>query len=129
MQERLRGILNNLLERWNGLDKTQKTRLLLTIGVVTVVLAAMVYFITRPNMVELARDVSFSDASAITTALNENGIRNDIGRGGSTVFVRERDYNSARMLLADRNLPNDAAFTWADALDASGMTATETIKR
>ncbi|MCL2874009.1 MAG: hypothetical protein FWE29_03660 [Defluviitaleaceae bacterium] len=129
MQERLRGVWSNLLERWNGLDKTQKTRLMMTVFVVALVLVAMVYFITRPNMVELARDISFSDASAITNALNENGIRNNVGRGGGTVFVRERDYNQARMLLADRNLPNDAGFTWADALDASGMTATETIKR
>ena len=129
MQERLLGVWSNLTERWNGLDRTQKIRLMLTVVVIILVLIATIYFITRPNMVELARDISWSDATAITTALTESGVRNNVGRGGGTVLVRERDYNTARMLLADRNLPRDPGFSWPDALNASGMTATETVTR
>ncbi len=129
MQEKLRGFLDGILVRWNELENGQRIRLIATIIVIIGVLGAVAYFATKPNMVTLATTANYSEAQQIQAALDEAGIKNSMAKGGTAILVRDADVDKAQVALVDKNIPKTNGFTWADALDASGMGATETIKK
>ncbi len=129
MQEKLVSFYNSTLEKWNGLEKNQKIRLVLTVFIVLGVLIATIYITTRPKMILLKSDLDYKVAGQIKTALDEEKILNKYANNGTAIMVEEKDVDRAQVALSVKNIPNDNSFTYADAMKNSGMGATETIKR
>lgn len=77
-----------------------------------VILGLLLFFvfvsmrISTPDLELLYSDLSSTDSSAMTSVLAENGIRYDVGQDGSRIMVPGDQVGEARMLLAQRGLPN-----------------------
>lgn len=129
MQDRLLGYMNKVSEKWNGLEKGQKIRLGVTVLLILAILGTTIYFLTRPNMKVLVNKLTYSQASEIQKTLDEAGIKYKLAKGGEAILVREADNDKAQIVLSDNEITKQPGFTWPDALKASGMGTTETIKK
>jgi flagellar M-ring protein FliF len=79
-------------------------------GAILVGLLAFFVFISvrvsTPDMKMLYRDLSTTDASAISAKLEENAIPYQVSPDGGRIVVAEDQVGRARMLLAEAGLPN-----------------------
>ncbi len=129
MQQKFLDIWQSTLQRWHNLEKRQKISLVITTVVLLLSLIIAVYLITRPNMVPLAVNQSASDIGQIQTGLKDMGINSQLTDNGRSIMVAEKDLAQAQVDLAAKNIPATSGFTWANALEASGMGTTDMIKK
>ncbi len=83
------------------------------------------YFLSRPTLEPLYSGLDRQDVSRIGTALKEAGISFDVSASGDIVLVRVGDTARARMLLAEKGLPNspNAGNELFDKLGSLGLTS------
>ncbi len=83
------------------------------------------YFLSRPEMDVLYAGLERDDVGRIGSALTEAGVRFDVNTAGDTVFVGYGDTARARMLLAEKGLPNSASagYELFDDLGSLGLTS------
>ena len=132
MQDRIRGLWDKVLAKWNELNRTQKFQLISTVVAVLITLGITVFLVTRPRMVVIMPNLDYQQASQVKTALDDAGIYNTFERNGTSVAVRERDAVQAEIILATANVPSAgrgvSSFTYETAMANSGMGTTESIK-
>ncbi|MDR1531057.1 MAG: hypothetical protein LBS62_02525 [Clostridiales bacterium] len=129
MQERLRGYLNTLLNKWKALERTQRIRLICAAAAVLVTLVITVFIATRP---ELTSVLSGQDPVVIAEAeevLSNAGIKSYITNNNRDLAVDAKSQPSALRALSAVDLGDSSGFTYADALSSSGMGTTEYVKR
>ena len=105
------GILGNLERVWSNLLRLGPRQLAaLGLAGITVFAATGLsgYYLSRPAQEVLYAGLDRQDVSRIGAALNEAGIGFDVSADGATVFVRYGQSGPARMLLAEKGLPNGA---------------------
>lgn len=131
MPERVITFIQPARDRWDALEKTQKIRIFAVIAVVLVALVLTVFFTTRTTYQVAIRNLDTIDANQVSVMLEENEIRHrQIQDGlGFAVEVDQARVNDARVLIETRGLAPDRDFSYEDALDFSGIGATETITR
>ncbi len=95
--------------------------LVLTIGV----LGFGAYFLSRPNFEVLYSGLDREDVSRIGAALKSASIQFDVNPEGNTVSVQFGQSAQARMLLAERGLPQsaNAGYELFDKVGALGLTS------
>lgn len=129
MQDRLKGILNKILEWWNKFSKKQKTIILSVIGAVVVMILILAYLLGRTNYVYWK---TFSDVSVtkeIDGILTEAGVKHRIESDNVTIYVDETKTVTAEMAVADSTLFSDGRLTWEDYLNStSDMSMTNSQK-
>jgi flagellar M-ring protein FliF len=83
------------------------------------------YYISRPDYEVLYIGLSPSDISRVGAVLHEAGIPFDGNAEGTKVFVKRGEAAKARMLLAERGLPNSssAGYELFDKLGSMGLTS------
>ena len=83
------------------------------------------YFLSRPALEVLYAGLDRQDVSRIGAALKEADISFDVNSDGNTVFVRYGETARARMLLAEKGLPNspNAGNELFDKLGSLGLTS------
>ncbi len=83
------------------------------------------YILSRPQQEVLYSGLSRDDVARIGTALRDVGIDFDVNADGETVFVRYGDTARARMLLAEKGLPQnaDAGYEIFNQIGAFGLTS------
>ena len=131
MTERLTGFFQQTRDKWNALDKVQKIRILAAVAIVIIAVALTVFFMTRTTWRTAWTNLSHPDAMQMSVVLDENEIRNRVTPDGAS-FALEVDYarlNDARFLVETMGIGADRDFTFEDALDFSGVGATETLTR
>jgi flagellar M-ring protein FliF len=131
MPERVNEFVQPLRDRWSAFDQAQKIRIAAAALVVIVALAIVVFLTTRTTYAVAARDLSDVDARQAATVLDENGIRNRLTPDGlgTAVEVDQSRRHEARVLIETMGLVADRNFTYEDALDFSGIGATEMVTR
>jgi flagellar M-ring protein FliF len=113
---------------WAGLLNLG-TRRLIALGVVGVAVFAMTglggYFLSRPSQEILYSNLDRQDIGRIATTLKEAGISFDVNSDGNTVLVHYGETARARMLLAEKGLPNspNAGNELFDKLGSLGLTS------
>jgi flagellar M-ring protein FliF len=113
---------------WANLAKLG-TRRLIGLGVTGLAVFAVTglagYYLSRPSLELLYSGLDRQDVSRIGSALKEANIDFDISSDGSSVFVRFGETAQARMLLAEKGLPNnpDAGNELFDKLGSLGLTS------
>ncbi len=113
---------------WANLLKLGSRRLiaLAMIGVSVFVMTALAgYFLSRPALEVLYAGLDRQDVSRIAAALKEADIAFDVNPDGNTVLVRYGETARARMLLAEKGLPNspNAGNELFDKLGSLGLTS------
>lgn len=83
------------------------------------------YYLSRPEMEPLYVGLEPQDASRISAALRDSGISFDVAPDGSRVSVPYGETARARMLLAEKGLPNNASagYELFDKLGPVGLTS------
>ncbi len=105
------------------------SRRLITLGVIGGSVFAMTglagYFLSRPATEVLYSGLDRQDAGRIAAALKEADVSFDVSPDGTTVFVRYGETARARMLLAEKGLPNspNAGNELFDKLGSLGLTS------
>ncbi|MCL2015915.1 MAG: hypothetical protein FWG68_06660 [Defluviitaleaceae bacterium] len=129
MQERISGFFQAGKDRWTALEKQQKTLFIAVVAIILVALAITVFLTTRTVYSVAMNNLTEIETMQLSTLLEENGIRHRIQQGGTVLEVEQPRLNDARVLIATQGLMVDREFTYQDALDFSGIGATETITR
>lgn len=117
------------LERLGSSLLNLGTRRLVALAIIGVLVFGAVavgsIFLSRPELETLYVGLSPQDASRIGGVLREAGIHFDIAADGTKVLVRYGQTAQARMLLAEKGLPNsaNAGYELFDKLGAVGLTS------
>lgn len=129
MQERVRSYFRGLYNKWMEFEKAQKIRIVAIAVVLVAVLGVSVYMVARPKMVVLSSGLDTLAVDEIQTALEDAGIKSNVIKNATAVEVRQKDAQAAKIALAVKNVPSGGvSFTYQDALTASGMGTTESVK-
>lgn len=105
------------------------TRRLVGLGVTGLVVFLITglagYYLSRPSLELLYSGLDRQDVSRIAGALKDAGIDFDVSADESSVYVRYGESAQARMLLAEKGLPNDpdAGNELFDKLGSLGLTS------
>lgn len=120
-QEQIERLFGNLLKLGS--------RRLIALGVTGILVFALTglagYFLSRPATEILYGGLDRQDAGRIAAALREADIPFDVNADGNTVFVHYGETARARMLLAEKGLPNspNAGNELYDKLGSLGLTS------
>src|SRR5690606_17647256 len=103
-------------------------RLALMGGMAALIMATVVVgsiYLNRPAYETLYVGLERSDASQIGMVLGEAGIEFDVGADGTSVLVAAGNTARARMLLAEKGLPNsaNAGYELFDNVGSLGLTS------
>ncbi|MEW5422223.1 flagellar basal-body MS-ring/collar protein FliF [Amorphus sp. 3PC139-8] len=105
------------------------TRRLVALGLVglTVLLVVGIgaYYLSQPEREPLYVDLSREDVARIGGALKDAGIDFDVSADGTSVLVAHADTANARMLLAEKGLPQDmnSGYELFNELGSFGLTS------
>jgi flagellar M-ring protein FliF len=121
-------LLNQLPQVLRNLASLGKTRLLALAGVGIVSLAlvlAAAFFVNKPAYENLYIGLDAQDLNQISLVLAESGVDFEIGSDGSSISVRAGMTGKARLLLAERGLPNssNAGYELFDNVGSLGLTS------
>jgi flagellar M-ring protein FliF len=120
---------------WGQLDRLAKSlldlgpRRLAALAIMGVTIFAVVIlggvYLSRPQLDVLYSGLEREDVTRIGAALNEAGIPFDVNADGSAVLVRYGQTASARMLLAEKGLPQsaNAGYELFDRMGSFGLTS------
>lgn len=113
---------------WDNLQKLGKKRLiaLAVVGFSIFILTGFVgYFLSRPALEILYSGVDREDVGRIAAVLKEANIPFDVNSDGNTILVHYGETARARMLLAEKGLPNSpsAGNELFDKLGSLGLTS------
>ncbi len=129
MRTRLQGVWLQAQNKWNELEKNQKIRLIVATLVLVGVLAATVYYVTRPNWQALMTNEEVGTITDIEAKLNESGIETKVSKNARDIYVKDVDATKARMLLSTVSIAGvDNDFTFANAIDLISIGTTQTVQ-
>lgn len=121
-------LLNQLLQIMRNLSSLGQARLLALAGVgvvsVAIILAAAIY-VNKPAYETLYVGLETTDLNQISIALAESNIDFETGSDGKSVKVPAGMTSKARLLLAERGLPNstNAGYELFDNVGSLGLTS------
>ncbi len=120
--------MDRLNQLWENLAKLG-ARKLAALGLIFVVVLAVTglgaYYMSRPNFEILYAGLDREDVSRIGAALKATGIPFDISPEGNSISVHYGQTAQARMLLAERGLPQsaNAGYELFDKVGSLGLTS------
>lgn len=127
MVDRLKEILQKVLEWWNKFTAKQKTIIISVAAGVILALAILATILTRPRYETLITCDSTKQASEITELLEGESIPYTVTDDGLIISVQKQDIAKATLLLGANNYPADS-YSLESAL-AGGLSTTESDKQ
>jgi flagellar M-ring protein FliF len=121
-------MLKPLLDFWKGLDKSQKTRIYITSGIVVVAVGLGLFMLTRPTYTTVIQNASAEDVAAMQKILNDKGISYKLTDDKSGIIVNLKDSDAAHFELVSAGYPKNG-LTFADALSNIKINTTESDKK
>lgn len=130
MPQFLNDYLKNIKEKWSSLSKSQKIMFVVSSSIILLSVIVAIYITTRPHYVTIFSGLDPKEAAEIQNILSDQKIDSKAANGGTTILVRDKDVDRAKMAAAQAGYPKNSSITFEDALKlSSSMTATETDKR
>ncbi len=127
MVDRLKELLQRVLEWWNKFTAKQKTIIISVSAGVILALAILGTVLTRPQYETLITCDTPKKASEITELLEGDSIPYQITDDGLIISVQKQDIAKATLLLGANNYPADS-YSLESAL-AGGLSTTESDKQ
>lgn len=117
--------LNQFSENLRALGSRKLLALALIIVLVMSIVSVAAYYLSRPNFETLYAGLDREDISRIGAALRATGIPFDVNPEGNAVSVPFGQTAQARMMLAERGLPQsaNAGYELFDKVGALGLTS------
>jgi len=118
-----------LVDRWKQLPRARQIALAgIAVGALVVL-----YFVfvssSKPNMVVAYSGLQPEDSAAIADQLEKEGIKYELGGGGSTVSVPANKVAEVRIKLAQAGLPKGTATTGLEIFDKTNFGATDFVQQ
>lgn len=109
MGEFLNKLKNSFNEFWSGLEKGQKTRIIIAAALSIILITGFVIYASRPQMEILYSNLSQADAGQINAKLKELGVNAKLE--GTTIYVPKEKVDELRAQLAvDGFLGDDSVY-------------------
>lgn len=99
MPDRLREIINRIVEWWKNFTKKQQMIIASSTLVVIIAIAILSFVLAKPKMIIIKSCENASEASTVQTLLNDAGIYHEVSSDGLTFSIREKDSADASILL------------------------------
>lgn len=117
--------IGELRTNLNGLGRRRLAILGVLAAAVFITVSAGSYFISRPSMIVLYSGLEPEDVNAVGAALRQNGYAFDISPDGKSVLSNAATASQARMMLAERGLPQSATsgYELFDNMGSLGLTS------
>lgn len=128
MPEFLSRMIKSLVDFWKGLDKSQKIRIYVTAGIVTVAVGLGLFLLTRPTYTTVIENANATDLAAMQKVLSEKGISYRLTDDKTGIIVDVNDSDTAHSELATAGYPKNG-LTFADALGNIKINTTESDKK
>ena len=127
MQDRIKKFFWNKWMWFSELERPQKQKLVAACVIMLAAISIASYFLLRPNWVMLVRDANWNAISEMQMVLDSAGIPHQTANNATALMVRQQDADRANLSIAVSDVSLVGVFTYADALDASGIGATESV--
>jgi flagellar M-ring protein FliF len=129
MPEQIMRFTQTPRDSWNALEQHQKIKIAAVVGVLILALIITIFLVTRRQYVVALEGLDESEAATISTILDDYQIRHRFRENNTVLQVEEDQVMRARVLAERHDIMTDRVFTYQDALDFSGIGATETVTR
>lgn len=120
-------LFNKYKEKWDGFEKSQKIRLILSVVIVLGSVAVATFLVTRPNYQKLVSG-STSEIGEMSAKLTENAITHKLSDGGTVIMVKAKDKDNAQIALSQSGFLDDST-KLEDAINLISFTTTESDKK
>ncbi len=127
MADRVKGLLNKVLEWWNKFTSKQKTILASATAGIIVTIVIIATILTRPQYVILANCESTKEAAEITALLEANGLTFEVSNDALQIRVLKDQQSDAELLLGANDI--QAAGYGIDNVVEGSFTSTEADKQ
>jgi len=121
-------MLKPILDFWKGLDKSQKIRICVTTGLVTVAVGLGLFLLIKPTYTTVIQSANPSDIAAMQKILTDKGISYKLTEDKSGIIVNVKDSDTAHFELVSAGYPKNG-LTFADALSNIKINTTESDKK
>lgn len=119
MVDRLKEILQKVLDWWNKFTSKQKTIIVTIVAAVVFIFAIIVYFISRPQYIQLYACESSTEAARIVEVLNDAGIKHRESDDGLIIEVDKNQRALATYAMASSGYTPDTRPNFGDFYEPS----------
>lgn len=127
MPERIKELLNKILEWWNKFSARQKTFIIASAAGVVIAIAILATVLTRPQYILLLECESTKEASQVTELLDGQGLDYKVSDDGYRIQINKKQQSEANLLLGANDI-QAAAYT-IDNVTSGGFSTTEADKQ
>ena len=127
MADRVKGILNRIVEWWNKFTPKQKTIIVCSFAGVILAIGVLSYVLTRPQYAVVKICETTAVAAEVTELLESNEITNYTSDDALTVYVLEEQLSEARLVLGANDISSEG-FGIED-VTSGGFSTTESDKQ
>ncbi len=107
MPDKIRELLNNIVEWWKKFTKKQQMILVSSTLVVIIAIAILSVVLTRPKMMIIKMCENAKEASQVQTLLNDAEIYNEVSENGLTFSIKQKDSAAANILLGSNAISTE----------------------
>lgn len=126
MADRIKELLNKVLEWWNKFSTKQKTFIISAGAGVILAFAILITILTKPQYVVLANCESTKEASEIVELLEGEGLSYEVSDDGYQIKINKDQQSEASLLLGANDI--QAATYTIDNVTNGGFSTTEADK-
>ncbi len=127
MPEAVKKWINELKEFWGSLDKSQRTRIYITSGVLAATILISLFWLTRSEMIPIVSSNDTKEINEMRSILSENNIEHSLSDNKTSILVDIRDKNDAELAIALEGYPK-GGMTFEDAYSYIKINTTESDK-
>lgn len=117
-------VLRRLTHTIREFTIAQRTMAIIGFAVLALGIAALSFWVTRPQLSPLFSGLSGADANTLVEQLRTDGVQYEITGGGGTIMVPEQSVYAERLKAAAAGLPSSSTGGYS-LLDKMGVTASE----
>lgn len=126
MADRIKELLNKVLEWWNKFSAKQKTFIISAGAGIILAFAILITILTRPEYIVLANCESTKEASEIVELLEGEGLDYQVSDDGYQIKINKAQQSDASLLLGANDI--QAATYTIDNVTEGGFSTTEADK-
>jgi len=117
-------VLRRLTHTIREFTIAQRTMAIIGFAVLALGIAALSFWVSRPQLSPLFSGLSGADANTLVEQLRTDGVQYEITGGGATIMVPEESVYAERLKAAAAGLPSSSTGGYS-LLDKMGVTASE----
>ncbi|MCL2851768.1 MAG: hypothetical protein FWE20_01855 [Defluviitaleaceae bacterium] len=127
MQEKAKRFFTDIWMKFSELEKPRKVKLVSACLIMIAAISIASYLLLRPQWVVIADNATWNTISQMQMVLDSAGVPHRTINNATGLMVRQQDTDRANLSIGISEINLDGVFTYADALEASGIGTTESV--